>query len=126
LKTNFRICLFMSLIFVITVFSLGLKSSDRSIEFVNVNNPECFKTAETEFLNILKEESIVNINEAGVEKLTTLNGVGEKTARKIIVYRVKNGCFNNIEEIINVDGIGEVIYENIKDYITIGGEETDG
>lgn len=61
----------------------------------------------------------VNINTASVGELQTLPGIGEEKAKNIIEYRDKNGLFSSIEDIINVSGIGESIYEKIKNYITI-------
>jgi hypothetical protein len=43
-------------------------------------------------------------------------------AQRIIDFRTKNGGFKKIEEIMKVQGIGEKVYENIKDLITVGGE----
>jgi len=48
----------------------------------------------------------------------SLNGIGESTANKIIEYRKKNS-FVDIEDIMNVDGIGKSKYENIKNHICI-------
>ncbi len=64
------------------------------------------------------ETGLVNINTANKEKLMTLSGVGESTAEKIIKYRESNGYFNTIEDIMNVQGIGESKFNNIKDDIT--------
>lgn len=61
----------------------------------------------------------VNINTANIGELTTISGIGEKTAMKIIEYRETNGKFKTIEDIKNVSGIGEAKYENIKDYICV-------
>ncbi len=61
----------------------------------------------------------VNINTATVEQLTTLKGVGESTAQKIIDYRQQNGSFKTIEDIKNVSGIGDKKYAAIKDSITV-------
>lgn len=65
------------------------------------------------------ENNKVNINTATLNELDTLPGVGEATATKIINYRDENGKFNAIEEIKNVNGIGDKKYENIKDMISI-------
>lgn len=64
------------------------------------------------------EIGLVNINTASKEKLMTLSGVGESTAEKIIKYRENTGYFNTIEDIMNVQGIGENKFNNIKDDIT--------
>ena len=60
----------------------------------------------------------ISINNATKEELTKLNGIGEKTAEKIIEYRKENK-FKTIEDIKNVSGIGESLYEKIKDSITV-------
>lgn len=61
----------------------------------------------------------ININSATIEELDTLPGVGEATANKILNYRSENGNFNSIEEIKNVNGIGDKKYEEIKDLISV-------
>lgn len=63
--------------------------------------------------------SLVNINLATQSELETLPGVGPSTASKIIDYRNKNGRFQTIEDIMNVSGIGDAKFANIKDYICI-------
>ena len=62
----------------------------------------------------------VNINSASEEDLTTLPGIGEALAKRIIAYREENGAFIEKESIMNVYGIGENIYARIKDLITTG------
>ena len=60
-----------------------------------------------------KEESQkININTASIEELDKLPGVGEATANKIVNHRKENGDFKNIEEIKNVNGIGDKKFEN--------------
>ncbi len=61
----------------------------------------------------------VNINNATIEDLDKLPGIGEATANKIINYREENGDFKSIEELKNVNGIGNKKYEQIKDEITL-------
>ena len=62
----------------------------------------------------------ININTASVYQLTSLKGIGEKKAQAIVEYRNENGAFGSIDEIMKVSGIGEKIFESIKDYITVG------
>ena len=64
-------------------------------------------------------ESLVDINTAEAEQLKTLNGIGDSKAKSIIEYREQNGGFKSIEEIKNVTGIGEKMFEKIKDSITV-------
>ena len=53
------------------------------------------------------------------KKLDSLPGVGEATANKIVKYREEKGKFNSIEEIKNVNGIGDKKYEELKALISI-------
>lgn len=64
----------------------------------------------------------VNINTASASELETLPRVGPKVAQRIIDFRTKNGNFKKVEEIMKVQGIGEKVFENIRDLITVGGE----
>lgn len=61
----------------------------------------------------------VNINQAGPEELMTLPGIGESKAESIISYRQQVGKFTSIEELMNIPGIKEGVYNKIKDLITI-------
>lgn len=63
--------------------------------------------------------SKININKASLEELMTLNNIGESKAKAIIEYRTTVGLFKTIEEIKNVSGIGDTIFESLKDYITV-------
>lgn len=61
----------------------------------------------------------ININLAPKEKLTELNGIGDKKADQIIAYRQEKGSFKTIEDLKNVSGIGDKIFESLSDQITI-------
>lgn len=61
----------------------------------------------------------ININTADETTLQTLDGIGETKAKAIIEYRNKNGNFKTTEDIKNVSGIGDSVYEKIKDNITV-------
>lgn len=78
--------------------------------------------------NIIIEENTVssnnstqniNINKATEKEFETLPGIGPSLASKIIEYRNQNGKFGSIEDIKNVNGIGDNKYEKIKDLITV-------
>ena len=63
--------------------------------------------------------NIVNINKATENELSTLPGIGNSLATRIVEYRRQNGNFKTIEDIKNVSGIGESKFANIKDFISI-------
>ncbi len=64
------------------------------------------------------ESDLININTADIYQLMTLNGIGEVLATNIIEYRNKKR-FDSIEEIKNVKGVGNYVYEKIKYFITV-------
>lgn len=61
----------------------------------------------------------ININKATATELTSVPGIGESTAQKIIAYREENGKFKTIEDIKNVSGIGDSKYNSMKDSISV-------
>ena len=61
----------------------------------------------------------VSLNNATIDELMTLSGIGESKAKLIIEYREQNGGFKSIDEITNVKGIGQSTYEKIKDNLTL-------
>ncbi|HPH97944.1 MAG TPA: ComEA family DNA-binding protein [Anaerolineaceae bacterium] len=62
---------------------------------------------------------VLNINTATVEELDGLPGIGPSKAEAIIQYRQQNGLFTDIEQLKNVPGIGESIFSQIKDRVTV-------
>ena len=60
----------------------------------------------------------INLNTATKKELTTLDGIGDKKADEIIKYRTKTP-FKKIEEIKNIKGIGDKLFEKIKDKIEV-------
>lgn len=62
---------------------------------------------------------IININTADADLLDSLPNIGEVRAAAIIEYRNEFGDFTCIEDLMNVSGIGEKIFEKIRDYITV-------
>ena len=65
------------------------------------------------------KSNLVNINTANIEELQTLSGIGLSKAQDIINYRNTNGLFKDISEIKNVNGIGNALFNKIKDNITV-------
>ena len=65
------------------------------------------------------EDGRINLNTASKEQLMTLSGIGESKAETIISYREKNGAFQTIEDLMNIPGIKNGVFEKIKDNIRV-------
>lgn len=64
--------------------------------------------------------TLININTATLGELMTLKNIGEQRGQDIIDYRTTHGKFASIEDITLVSGIGDGIFSNIKEFITVG------
>jgi competence protein ComEA len=64
----------------------------------------------------------VNINTASLEELQKLPRIGPQIAQRILDFRKENGNFKKIEDVLKVRGIGEKVYDQLKDLITVGAE----
>jgi competence protein ComEA len=65
---------------------------------------------------------VVNINTASANDLEGLPGIGAKTAARIVEYRQKNGPFKKVEELMNVQGIGEKNFLKLKAQVSVAGK----
>lgn len=79
-----------------------------------LENSACIESDTTSNL-----DNKISINNATIDEFLTLDGVGETKAKSIIEYREKNGLFKAIEEIKNVSGIGDSLFDKIKENITL-------
>lgn len=78
---------------------------------------------ETELLSEAEKEladGLVDINKADLQTLMTLSGIGQTRAEAIVKYREESGPFQSIEDIMNVPGIKESVFQKIKDQIKVG------
>lgn len=66
-----------------------------------------------------KEDNKININTCTKSDLMKLSGIGSTKAQAIINYRDKNGKFKKIEDLLKVNGIGEALLLQIKEFITV-------
>lgn len=85
-------------------------------EEINENNSA--KEQDSENNSEIKDDRI-NINTADKSLLMSISGVGEAKADAIISYREKNGNFKTVEEIMNIEGIKEGVFNKIKDKICV-------
>lgn len=84
-----------------------------------LEHPEGWQDSETETNGQTTEAGVVNINTAGKEELMSLSGIGEAKAENIIAYRETQGTFEKTEDIMNVNGIGENLFQKIKNDICV-------
>jgi competence protein ComEA len=61
----------------------------------------------------------ININNATAQQLEILHGIGPVKAQAIVDYRKKHGAFKNVNDVVNVPGIGDATYNSIKSDIKI-------
>lgn len=66
----------------------------------------------------------INLNTASAAELEQLPGIGAKVAARIVDYRAKNGPFRKIEELMNVQGIGEKSFLKLRPQLTVGSGAT--
>ena len=72
-------------------------------------------------INDITQEHIfpININTATADELTMVKGIGDTRAKNIVAYREEHGPFNSVEELKEVDGIGDTLYEQIAGSLTV-------
>lgn len=85
---------------------------------VAADNPEAAATKEA------TATKRVNINQASAAQLALLPRVGAKAAERIVEYRKAHGSFSQPEELMEVKGIGEKLFLQLKPYLTLSGPTT--
>lgn len=87
----------------------SIYSNTQSVQTTNVNT-----SSVTEYISYP-----ININTATVQELCTIDGIGEKRAEAIIQYRQQIGGYTSVEQIKNIQGIGDAIYAKVSPYLTV-------
>jgi len=64
----------------------------------------------------------VNVNSATSAQLEALPGIGPSMAQRIVAYREKNGPFKKLEDLMNIQGIGEKSFLKLRPLLTIGSQ----
>lgn len=93
--------------------------------YIPRNGEDVPETARNAFLDIFIDQNPsydypLDLNSATQDALESLPGIGPTKASSIINYREQNGPFLSIEELMNVEGIGQETFANLKDLITVG------
>lgn len=79
------------------------------------------KQSISEDVDTIKPNKLININTASKEELMSIKGIGEVTANKILLFLSNNGKIDTLDELLEVDGIGEAKLKIIKKYAYVGG-----
>jgi len=64
----------------------------------------------------------VDINTATAKQLQSVDGIGEKTAARIVAYRDAHGAFGSVHDLMRVKGIGEKRLAKAEDALSVGKE----
>ena len=110
------------IVLIIALICVGVLFAFKAISMQVQPDKVITYTVNNSAVSTVSQESLsekVNINTADKERLTSLKGIGESKAEAIISYREANGPFSDITELMNVDGIGQKTFENIKDMICV-------
>ena len=110
------------IVLIIALICVGVLFAFKAISMQVQPDKVITYTVNNSAISTVSQESLsekVNINTADKEGLTSLKGIGESKAEAIISYREAHGPFSDITELMNVDGIGQKTFENIKDMICV-------
>ena len=69
--------------------------------------------------NLKPASNKINLNTATLDELDSLPGIGPALAKRIVDYRTEKGGFANIAEVKEVRGIGETLFDEMKELITV-------
>ena len=96
--------------------TLQMLLSDAAVEpDADLNHIELYIPREGEY----QTPQRIDINRAEPWLLEALPGIGEVLAQRIVDYRSENGPFRRIEDLLQVSGVGEATFEDIKDFIAV-------
>ena len=97
----------------------NLNRAEKLFDGQKIYIPKIGEKAENKAVLGVTTSKVIRINSASVEELDKLNGVGPAIAQRIIDYRVENGGFKTVDEIKLVPGIGDKMFEKIKNEIQL-------
>ncbi len=116
-KTIIKVLISLAILMIagIVVYNAFFKKEISAVNFTSES-----KTVNTPREQKIKNKRLININTASKKEIAqNINGIGEKTAAKIISYRKTNGGFKSKEELMNIKGISKNKFEKIKNSIIV-------
>lgn len=122
-KEVIRLLIISNCIFLLFIIGMKFNGYIESRDLPTIISDETF----TDATDTSHEDNYVirvDINTDNMFLLCQLPGIGEGKASAILEYRKENGDFCHIDELLNVPGIGEAIFNNIKNMVYIENTET--
>lgn len=121
-KSGQQTLLMITLLFIAFIFGIMFERqyNQSSVRLSSYDRAAAQTVEETSAIQT-DSNGKININTATAEDLALLPGIGVVLAQRIVDYRQEHGPFMNINELTEVNGIGEMRIEAILDYITVGG-----
>lgn len=103
--------------FMVTPYTIVVEKKEQETDSLPVTEDETQKQPES-----MLEGEKININTASIYELDRLPNIGPSKAEAIVTYRTEHGAFERIEELMDVSGIGEATFEELKEYVTVAAE----
>ena len=113
MKNGARVAVILTTVFVCIVLGIFIGRNFTGVYYLSHNE----STPNGDTQNTMK----IDINTASAKQLTSLPGVGDVLAKRIIAYRDTNGPFESTADLMEVEGIGKSKLLEMEQYITVGG-----
>ncbi len=117
---------FLSGIFLSGLLLLIINSSQINRNFVSISDstePYLESSSKSIICVINLQDKLefppINLNEASIDELKSLPGIGDVKAKSIIAWRDKYGKFENLSELMYISGISDTLFQQICNMITI-------
>ena len=105
-----------------TALNLALKVTDQMVIYVprpGEEQPTASPVLTSQASGNAEGSGAVNLNTATAEELQTLSGIGEKKAADIISYREAHGPFKQVDDLLQISGIGEKTLDKFREQVTV-------